>query len=98
MKTKRKPAKTMASIAESEETSLCASGPHAVHPILKTYFGYCFSKAALKYKAQLSKELEGHGITSPQLGILKLLHVLGPVSFRVRVAGAVLPYAVIRPA
>jgi DNA-binding MarR family transcriptional regulator len=63
-----------------EDISVCVSTPHTVHPILKTYFGYCFSKAALKYKAILNAELEVHGITSPQLGILKLLHVLGPVS------------------
>jgi DNA-binding MarR family transcriptional regulator len=51
-----------------------------VHPALKSYFGYAFVKAALKYKFMLSSELNSFNIVSPQLGMLKLLHVLGPVS------------------
>ncbi|KYG64023.1 hypothetical protein AZI86_14545 [Bdellovibrio bacteriovorus] len=74
MKTKKKPT--------DNETSACSveGRYNGVHPVLKAYFGYCFNKAALKYKSLLMTELEPLGLVSPQLGILKLLHVLGPVS------------------
>lgn len=51
-----------------------------VHPGLKVYFGYCLSKAALKHKSMLAKELDKYKIVSPQLGILKLLQIAGPAS------------------
>ncbi len=67
---------------QNNETSPCSPDNTygGVHPVLKQYFGYCFGKAALKYKSMLAKELESFGIVSPQLGILKLLQDLGPVS------------------
>ncbi|WII70946.1 MarR family transcriptional regulator [Bdellovibrio sp. 22V] len=51
-----------------------------VHPALRQYFGYCLMKAAMKHKAMLAQELDKYKIVSPQLGILKLLQILGPVS------------------
>ena len=74
MKTKKK---------QINETSACLSAITTytgVHPVLKQYFGYCFGKAALKYKAMMTQKLESQGIVSPQLGILRLLQVLGPTS------------------
>ena len=56
------------------------TGYTGVHPALKTYFGYCFSKAVLKYKSLLTSGLEPFDIVSPQLGIMKLLSQSGPAS------------------
>lgn len=51
-----------------------------VHPALKVYFGYCLTKAALKHKTMLAQQLDKYKIAGPQLGIMKLLQVLGPAS------------------
>ncbi|WP_413944706.1 MarR family winged helix-turn-helix transcriptional regulator [Bdellovibrio sp. HCB-162] len=66
-----------------QDDQMCASSPWetpGVHPALKVYFGYCLSKAALKHKSMLAKELDKYKIVSPQLGIMKLLQINGPAS------------------
>lgn len=51
-----------------------------VHPALKVYFGYCLTKAALKHKSMLAQELSKFKVVGPQLGIMKLLQIMGPTS------------------
>lgn len=51
-----------------------------VHPILRVYFGYCLTKAALKHRLLLTERLSKFKLITPQLGIMKLLEVLGPTS------------------
>lgn len=67
--------------ATTKKPDLCKEDCYqGVHPLLKTYFGYCFSKAAQKYKSLLAKRLAAYKIVSPQLGIMRLLHLQGPAS------------------
>ena len=48
-----------------------------VHPVLKNYFGYCFYKAAMRFKVMMDERTSQHGITTTQLGILRILEDVG---------------------
>lgn len=52
----------------------------SIHPALKGYFGYCLVKSAIKFKYLLSQELSKHDVGGPELGIMRFLHLLGPMS------------------
>lgn len=51
-----------------------------VHPVLKQYFGYCYYKSAIRFKAMMDQELAQFGVVSVQLGILRVLENLGAMS------------------
>lgn len=48
-----------------------ASSP--IHPVLKSYFGYCLFKAAQRMRAMFNEGLGQHGIVATHFGILVLL-------------------------
>jgi DNA-binding MarR family transcriptional regulator len=51
-----------------------------VHPALKMFTGYCIGKAALRIKTIQQAKLDKYKIISPQMGILRLLQIEGPLS------------------
>lgn len=51
-----------------------------VHKALKPYFSYCLYKSALHLRERINTALADHGIIATQLGILRLLSELGPIS------------------
>jgi len=45
----------------------------AAHPALKSYFGYCLYKAAMRIRTLLDDSLKDYGVVAPQLGLLRLV-------------------------
>lgn len=50
------------------------------HPLLKTYLSYCMMKAAARSRDILTEQLAEWNILPPQLGMLKILALEGPLS------------------
>ena len=51
-----------------------------VHPVLRNYFGYCFYKAAMRYKAMMDEAIVARGINTSQMGMLRILKDMGAMS------------------
>ncbi len=43
------------------------------HPGLRNYFGYCFFKAAQKFRSLFNERLSKYGLVAPQYGIMTIL-------------------------
>lgn len=44
------------------------------HPILRKHFGYCFYKAAMRFRGMMDDALAKQNLLTPQMGILRLVH------------------------
>lgn len=44
------------------------------HPILRKHFGYCFYKAAMRFRGMMDEALAKQNLLTPQMGILRLIH------------------------
>ena len=54
---------------------ICALNPTAkTHPILRKHFGYCFYKAAMRFRGMMDEALAKQNLLTPQMGILRLIH------------------------
>lgn len=60
--------------------SQVSSADLKVHPSLKNYFGYCLYKVAMKYKALMDDAILAFGISTTQIGILRVLLDMGDMS------------------
>lgn len=45
-----------------------------VHPVLKSYFGYCAHKMSVQIRSRFANQLRSHGILPHHYGILIVLH------------------------
>jgi DNA-binding MarR family transcriptional regulator len=82
MKQKQKTAAKKTSKVRKSE-NLLIEDPGAcltVHPHLKQYTGYCFYKAAAKFRSIVDEHLSPLGVIAPQFGILSLLAHTGSVT------------------
>lgn len=73
---KRSPKKAAEPVCAIQVTE----GDLKVHPVLRHYFGYCLYKVAMRYKAAMDEALSAHGITTTQLGMLRILCDMGSMS------------------
>lgn len=48
--------------------------------VLSQYFGYCLYRAAIQFKSSLDHALSAHGFSSTELGVLRVLHLMGNLS------------------
>ena len=54
--------------------------PLKIHPVLKQNFGYCLYKSAMRFRSLLDEALQKHGLLTPQLGMLRIVHESGSLS------------------
>jgi DNA-binding MarR family transcriptional regulator len=62
------------SLQQSMDAAKCLP----LHPYLKKYLGYCFFKAAARFRGAMDRQLAQFGIVGPHFGMMVLIREMGP--------------------